>query len=238
VKFEQFEQRATELWQEIPREYQSGVDGLRVQRGAQAHPTLPDVYTLGECLTESYPSEFGGPDTTRSLVVLYYGSFWRLSRLDEGFDWEGELWETLTHELRHHLESLAADDALEDQDYAADENFKRLDGRSFDPFFFRAGEGLGDGWYRVEDEYFREYEGRSEVLEFEWEAGRYRVHVPESDADVLFLSVTPLPPPLPPALCLVQTRPQGTMRLLRSIFASQRKVVQEYEVPAERIVDG
>jgi hypothetical protein len=237
VRFEDFEQRATQLWQEIPGTYRAGVDGLRVERGARAHPSLADVYTMGECLTETYPSDFGGPDTTRSLVVLYYGSFWRLSRLDPEFDWEGELWETLTHELRHHLESLAADDELEEQDYAADENFKRLEGSAFDPFFFRAGERVEGGWYRVEDEYFREYEGKSSPLEFEWERARYRVQVPDAEADVLFLNVDlPVPPPSA-ALCLVQSRPQGTWRLLRSLFAGEQRVVREYDVVAERTDD-
>ena len=92
---------------------------------ADVDPSLPDVYTLGECVTESYPSDFGGPETTRSVVVLYYGSFFRVSRQDDAFDWEVELWETLTHELQHHLESLAADDSLIDMDYAADENYRR-----------------------------------------------------------------------------------------------------------------
>lgn len=36
-----------------------------------------------------------------------------------GFDWEGEIWETLLHELRHHLEFLAGRDDLvaEDLEY-------------------------------------------------------------------------------------------------------------------------
>jgi hypothetical protein len=112
VQFDEFEQRARDEWERIPAEYRQGVDGLVVERRAQPHPSLPDVYTLGECVTESYPSDFGGPDTIRSAVVLYYGSFFRLARLDEEFDWEHELWETLTHELQHHLESLASEDAL------------------------------------------------------------------------------------------------------------------------------
>jgi predicted Zn-dependent protease with MMP-like domain len=232
MKFEQFEQRATDLWQQIPPEYRAGVDGVRVEREARAHPDLPDVYTLGECLTESYPSDFGGPDTTRSLVVLYYGSFWRLSRLDEEFDWEEELWETLTHELQHHLESLAADDTLEDVDYAADENFKRLEGRAFDPFFFRAGERLAGGWYRVEGEHFREFESGARELEFEWSGERYRVGVPQSRADVLFLEVESREP-LPAGLVLAVVRPSGMLRVLRSLFTSERRSVEEYEVSAE-----
>src|SRR5690606_36082044 len=142
--------RAWEFWEWIPERYKAGVDGLVVERDAKAHPSLPDVYTIGECVTEDYLSDYGGPDTTRSVVVLYYGSFLRLSRLTAGRDSEGELWETLTHELQHHLESLAAEDALVAMAYAADENFKRREGESFDPLFFRSGEAQGGGCYRVE----------------------------------------------------------------------------------------
>ena len=237
MTFESFEQRAAELWQQIPHDYRAGVDGLRVEREARAHPTLPDVYTLGECLTESYPSDFGGPDTTRSLVELYYGSFWRLARLDAEFDWDEELWETLTHELQHHLESLADDDTLEDVDYAADENFKRLEGRGFDPFFYRAGTALADGWYRVEEDHFREYEGAGPEVEFAWAGEHYRVGVPESRADVLFLEIEP-DEALPPGLVLVVTREPGMLRVLRGIFTGERRSVEEYEVSAERVADG
>lgn len=233
MTFESFEQRAAELWQQIPSEYRAGVDGIRVERDARAHPSLPEVYTMGECLTESFPSDFGSADTTRSLVVLYYGSFWRLSRLDPEFDWEAELWETLTHELQHHLESLAADDTLEDVDYAADENFKRLEGRRFDPYFFRAGQLGVDGWYRIEDEYFREYQGAPEAVDFTWQGERYRACVPESRADILFLEVLP-DEPLPPGLVLVVTREPGVLRMLRSVFTGAGRSVEEYEVSAVR----
>lgn len=237
MNFDAFERRAAELWREIPAEYRAGVDGMRVERGARAHPSLPEVYTLGECLTESFPSDFGGPDTTRSTVVLYYGSFWRLSRLDDEFDWEEELWETLTHELQHHLESLASADTLEDLDYAADENFRRLEGEDFDPFFFRAGEPLGDGWYRVEQDHFREFEGVAGSVEFAWSGARYRVEVPAGEADVLFLNVEPAEPSLPAGISLVITRRPGALRVLRSIFRPEPSTVLEYDVTAER-VDG
>ncbi|MGH7505187.1 MAG: metallopeptidase family protein [Longimicrobiales bacterium] len=107
MTFDVFERHARSEWDRIPDRYREGIDGLVVERDAKPHPDAPDVYTLGECVTEAYPSDFGGPDTIRSAVVLYYGSFLRLSRLDETFDWEEEVWETLTHELQHHLESLA-----------------------------------------------------------------------------------------------------------------------------------
>lgn len=234
MTFSEFEQRAAALWRQIPPEYLAGVDGLRVERGAHAHPSLEGVYTLGECLTETYPSEWGGPDTIRSFVVLYYGSFWRLSREDETFEWEGELWETLTHELQHHLESLAADESLVDMDYAADENFRRLEGESFDPDFFRAGESLGDGWWRVEDEYFREFAEPAASISFEWKGVPYRVAVPPADADVIYLNVLDGVADAPRALTLVLQRPRTWIGALRSLLSRQPATIAEYDVSAER----
>lgn len=191
MKFEAFEERARALWEEIPASYRAGVDGLTVVREARSHAELADVYTLGECLTESYPSEFGGPETTRSSVVLYYGSFWRLARGEPDFDWEREIWETLTHELQHHLESLATEDALEDVDYAADENFRRQQGEPFEPLFFRSGEPLGGSLYRIENEYFLELEVAPDAraAEFEWQERRYRAALPAARPDVLFVEL-------------------------------------------------
>ena len=102
------------------------------------------------------------------------------------FDWEGELWETLTHELQHHLESLADEDALEAMDYAVDESFKRERGEPFDPWYFQWGEPLDDGVYRVEDEVYiervlteEEFDGM-EGIEFTWENQSYRCRGPRS----------------------------------------------------------
>jgi hypothetical protein len=237
VRYEEFEERAHEEWERIPEAYKRGVDGLIVDRSAKTHPSIPDVYTLGECLTETYPSAFGGPDTIRSAVVLYYGSFLRLSRQDESFDWHEELWETLTHELQHHLESLAADEGLLDVDYAMDENFKRAAGEPFDVTFYRAGVPLGGGWYEVEDEYFFETEQRFPRIEFEWEGSPYAVEPEASHADVLFLHVADGVTPPPRALCVVSLRPTGWRDTLRSLLRGGRTTpeTEERDVVARRI---
>jgi hypothetical protein len=145
----EFERRALEEWERIPEQYRAGVDGLRVERGARRTRRIDDVYTLGECHRESYPSEFGGPETdavaSSCCTTAPSSGCPAWTRSSTG---TGELWETLTHELQHHLESLAADDALVDMDYAADENFKRYHGEPFDPWFFRHGmpETAGSVW--------------------------------------------------------------------------------------------
>src|SRR5699024_8517935 len=102
-----FERRAQEIFDEIPPEYREGVDGLAVYPDSVPHPSLPGIYTLGECRSEFYPSEYGGAGEVRSIVVLFHGSFRELAATDDEWEWEEELFETITHEVRHHLESLA-----------------------------------------------------------------------------------------------------------------------------------
>jgi len=236
VTFEQFEQAARDDWERIPEEYRAGVDGVVVERKALPHPTLPDIYTLGECVTESYPSDFGGPDTTRSVVMLYYGSFFRLSRLDASFDWADELWETLTHELQHHLESLARNDALGDMDYAADQNFRRYEGESFDPLFFRHGVPDESGWLRVEDEYFLELpDVDAPVLDFIWHGRTYDIDVPQGRADVLLLTVTDGVADAPAALHLAIVRARSPFAILRDALRRRPLSFAAHEVVARGV---
>lgn len=249
MRFEEFERRAWRLWQEIPQEYREGVDGLVVERDALPHPTLPEIYTLGECMTEAYPSDYGGPDSIRSVVVLYHGSFWRLSRLDPAFDWDNELWETLTHELRHHLESLAAEDTLEGVDYAADENFKRLRGEPFDPFFYRSGDEVAPGVFHVERDFFIEREyvptetaggggtGTQAWLELEWHGARYRLRPPAAAAgdtgDVCFVRIRGVDAG-PGELYAVLVRRRRMRELVRGLLRPDALDVRQLEAAAER----
>jgi hypothetical protein len=193
MKFQAFEAAARAAFEGIPSEYREGVDGLVVSRETLAHPTLPEVYTLGQCLTEDHLSDYSGPDTTRSLIALYWGSFRALGALDPEFDWEEELWETLTHELRHHLESLAGDDALEGVDYAADQSFNRNEGLDFDPWYYQYGEDIGGSVYRVEASYYLEQVwraadfDRADSIEFDWYGQRFRMRRPDKLGDVHFV---------------------------------------------------
>ncbi len=195
MDFEDFEDRARRAYEDIPEQYLEGIDGLIVRRDAPEHPTLPGVYTVGECLTETYDSEYGSPDTTRSMIALYWGSFREIARVDPDFDWDGEIWETLTHELRHHLESLAGDDALEDVDYAADEMFKRRQGLKFDPWYYQHGDALGGGRFAVEDEVYLEqkWSGKdfeaAATIDFDWQEQSYRIARPARLGDVHFVYV-------------------------------------------------
>ncbi len=232
MTFEEFERRAEELWQRIPPEYKQGVDGLVVERETLPHPTTPDVYTLGECATEAYPSDFEGPETTRSMVILYHGSFQRLSELDPAFDWEEELWETLTHELRHHLEWLAMEDALEGVDYAADQNFQRLRDEPFDPWFYRSGEEVAPGVFKVERDFFLELEyddasRRDPGFDFPWRGETFHVRRPSPIGDICFLWIEEGLDTGAGELTLVLVRRLGFLDRMREAFGRRTpRIVQ------------
>lgn len=240
MRFNEFEALAWELWERVPDVYKAGVDGLVIERDAQPHPDFDGIYTLGECATESFPSPYGGPDTVRSAVVLYYGSFLRLARLDPSFDWEEELWETITHELKHHLETLAVEDALEDFDYAVDENFRRAEGERFDPFFFRSGVEIAPNRYRVERDVFIEIDPDTQAdaawIEFEWEDRRYRVPRPRNTADVCFVRVDS-GPELEGDLFIVLVPRRSVWTSLRSLLTRTEPTVAEMDANAELAVD-
>lgn len=240
MKFEEFERAARRVYEEIPEGYKAGIDGLVVSREAPTHPEVDRIWTLGECYTEEYASDWGGPDTTRSQVILYWGSFRNLARRDPHFDWEEELWETLTHELRHHLESLAGEDDLEGVDYAADQTFLRDEGRDFDPWYFQHGEAVGPGAYRVERNLYVEQEWRetdfeaAEDIEFEFESRRWRIPRPERLGDVHFVWVYGVVEE-PRTLELVLLRRRSWWEDVRRLVGVSRPEVLESEVEAEPI---
>ena len=86
--------------------------------------------------------------------MLYHGSFAALARLTPGFDWRDEAFETLTHELRHHLEWRARAPDLEEFDWAVEQNYARQDGEAFDPGVLPGRRAVGDDAWRVEDDVF------------------------------------------------------------------------------------
>lgn len=213
-----------------------------MSREAQPHPDLPDIFTLGECVTEDYASDWGGPDTTRSVVVLYWGSFRSLAARAPDFDWDGELWETLTHELRHHLESLAREDALEGVDYALDETFKRDQGLDFDPWYFQHGERVDATLYHVERSYYLEQEWReadfhaTEHLAFTWAEKAYRIPRPDEQGDVHFVWIRGVVAE-PATLELVLVRKRNWWEDAKRLFGTYRPVVLESEADAEAVVE-
>ena len=242
MKFAAFRRFAERAYEEIPEAYKQGIDGLIVSRDAVRHAELPGVYTLGECLTESWPSEWQGPDTTRSSVVLYWGSFRNLAAGDPDFNWEGEVWETLTHELRHHLESLAEEDRLEEVDYAADQGFKRQDGLEFDPWYYQHGDPVGPGAYRVEEQIFLEqvWDSRAfyavETIAFTWGGRGWTIPRPERLGDVHYVWIDGgVDPPM--AFELVLVRRRGWWEQVRAAVTPGDSEVIDSEARATETAD-
>ncbi len=234
MDFTQFDRRAHEIFDGIPPHFREGVEGLQVERATVEHPSLPEVFTLGECRSEYYPSEFGGAGEVRSYVVLFYGSFLALSRVRENWNWEDELWETITHEVRHHLESLASDDALEELDYAEDQNFRRREGEPFDPLFFRSAPEVGELTHRVDEDVFverhltgAEFESVRD-LRFTWDGREWRVDRPERLGDVHFLRVDGVVEE-PAELHLVLVRKRGLLEWARDLLRRATQQVLESE---------
>jgi hypothetical protein len=208
MRLADFESLARRMEGEIPAEFLEGVVEIVVSPRVVPHPEREGIFTLGEAVPLPWSTD--RPEATQTRIVLYYGSFAAVAANDPSFDWERELWETLTHELEHHVEWRARVPTLERWDDAVEENFARLDGTPFDPHFYRQGEQLEGAVYRVEDDYFMEFSGGvSSTVEFTWRGRRYRVPVPESAPAVTYLYVDGVTDPPEGDLVLVLT---GTRR--------------------------
>ena len=190
MRLSDFEAMVRRLCHEVPEHFFDGIAEVVVSPRTVPHPERDDVFTLGECIP--LPVQVGGGvEGLQSRIMLYHGSFAALSRSGEDFNWRQEGWETLTHELRHHLEWRARALDLDDFDWAVEHNFARQDGEPFDPTFFLSGEREADGTYRVEDDAFIDQivgSAPSEIT-FEWRGRRYCALVPEDAELPAFLTV-------------------------------------------------
>jgi hypothetical protein len=187
VRFDDFRSLVERLQRDVPPEFLGGVVDVQVSPKTLPHPIRADIYTLGECI----PLEWSGSGADlQSRVVLYHGSFQALARLGD-FDWQVEAWETLTHELRHHLEWRANVAALEAYDWAAEQNFARQEGQGFDPVFYRSGERVAEGVWKVDDDVFIE----ADPTALTWHGRRYRVDAKLAPPALLTLEGLDEPPP-------------------------------------------
>jgi hypothetical protein len=123
MTYAEFVKLVERLWDEIPEAFKKGLQGVHVLPKAKPEPGLEGVWRLGEYLDPGPPSALGGFEGLGRHIALYYGSFLQVA--GPGFDWEGEVWETLLHELRHHLESLAGRDDLVREDLRRLAEFRR-----------------------------------------------------------------------------------------------------------------
>lgn len=222
----EFATAAERLFAEIPPPFREGVEGVEVDEETVEHEELPGVYTLGQCLTQHWPSAYGGEGETLSRVLLHRGSFAALAAREPGFDWGAELRETLLHELLHHREAAAGEDSLARLDDAEEQDRRRLAGRSFDPDFLAELPVGPDGLIRVDSQLFLpvETEAGAERIAFRWRGRDYEVEVP-GDGARLFVTIENL---AGGRLCLVVTRtgplrdrllgagPRGVRQLQRS----------------------
>ena len=223
MRLADFEAMIRRLCDEVPDHFLDGVAEVVVSPRVVPHPDRPEIFTLGEC--DPLPVQLGsGMDGMQSRIILYHGSFAALAQLQGDFDWRSEAWETLTHELRHHLEWRARAPDLEDFDWAVEHNFARHDGESFDPTFFLSGEVRPDGTYQVEDDVFVDHVVRSmpTAVTFTWRGRTYSVPVPEGAELPCFLNVDGVIDPPEGELVLVLRRKPG----VRDLFG-QAEVFQE-----------
>jgi hypothetical protein len=183
---------AGRMWDDIPPAAREGVECLTIVDEALAHPEFADVYTMGECATDTWPDGYGEGDV-RSELFIYYGSFVALAEADQAFDWEDELWETILHELLHHREAAAGQSGLDDFDWAEEQNQLRWNGQAFDPGFYRAVPAGPDGVVKLDSELFLEATIERDCPEagFEWRGRAYTVRVP-ADIELAFVAVANL----------------------------------------------
>lgn len=214
MRLTDFEAMVRRLCSEVPDHFFEGIAEVVVSPRTVPHPDREEIFTLGECIP--LPVHLGsGVEGLQSRIVLYHGSFAALAGMQEGFDWRGEAWETLTHELRHHLEWRARAPDLEDFDWAVEHNYSRHEGEPFDPTFFLSGELEPSGNYRVEDDVFIDQIVRSvpAMLSFVWQGRSYTAATPDGAALPCFITVEGVADPPAGDLVLVLRRKPGVRDL-------------------------
>lgn len=127
VTYGRFKRVVEAMVEEIPDAFLQDLQGVHVLEQAKAEDGYRDVYRMGEYLDPGPEDFLGGSDGLGRHVALYYGSFARIAEGDPDFDWDEEIWETLTHELQHHVESLAGDGRLIEEDLIDAQTFERVD---------------------------------------------------------------------------------------------------------------
>jgi hypothetical protein len=225
MRLSDFEDMVRRLCDEVPADFFDGIAEVVVSPRVVADPERPDVFTLGECIP--LPVQVGsGVEGLQSQVVIYHGSFAALAGMEQGMNWRQEAWETLTHELRHHLEWRAHAPDLEDFDWAVEHNFARHDGEPFDPTFFLSGNPEGDERYSIDDDVFIDRIVSSIPLsvDFSWQKREYRVEIPQDAELPCFLVVEGISDPPPGELVIVLRRRPGVRDLFGTGGAFQSVV--------------
>jgi len=101
MSLKQFKHNAEEIAGSLPTELFSRLNG-----GIIVEPSIReegDYIIMGEYLEDP---------GLGNLIILYYGSFREMLGSAPFEEWNEEIRETMIHELRHHVESLAGVDDL------------------------------------------------------------------------------------------------------------------------------
>lgn len=125
MTFEEFQRLIEEMVADIPAQYLEGLQGVHVLPDEKVEDGYEDVVRMGEYLDPGPADFLGAGEGLGRHIAIYYGSFAAIAADEPGFDWEDEAWETLTHELRHHVESLAGEDFLVQEDVEQAREFPR-----------------------------------------------------------------------------------------------------------------
>src|SRR5918993_4016953 len=233
MRLADFETMVRQLCKEVPTHFFDGIAEVVVSPRTVPHLDRTEIFTLGECVP--LPVQVGtGSDGIQSRIVLYHGSFSALAQSQEEFDWRQEAWQTLTHELRHHLEWRAQAPDLENLDWAVEHNFARQDGEPFDSSFSLSGELLPDGSYLIEDDVFIEQIVRSvpSELVLRWADNAYQVLIPEGTRLPCFLTIEGVRNPPMGELVLVLRRKPGVRDLFLApeVFQASVRVTSGQDI--------
>ncbi len=220
------------LVRDLPPEFLEGIAGVEVTGKAVPHPVRADVYTLGECLPHAFGTPDDGGAALRSTVYLHYGSFAALASDDPAFNWREEAWDTLTHEVRHHIEWRAHAAQLEAFDDAVEANYARSEGEPFPPLFFLDGEHVAPGVTKVEDDVFIDMALGARAFKraagarvgVAWHGRSYTLPLPARLPDVLFVTVLGVSPEPTGELVVVVRRKAGLADLFRKPTVESREL--------------
>jgi len=117
VSIDEMQDILDELAEELPPIFFEHLNGgilLLPEAKASDYSRSGDLWILGE-YHRSY--------SMGNYICIYYGSF---EKLFYGLEYDGmvkELRKTLRHEFRHHIEGLAGEDGLEQEDKKAIEKY-------------------------------------------------------------------------------------------------------------------
>jgi len=98
ISFDQFSTITEDLVRQIPDKFKKGIAGIFVTPGAVVDDEFSDVYVLGHYTSGGY---------CEPSIDIYYGSFRKIFSGLSLLQLQNEIWETIIHEIRHHLEENA-----------------------------------------------------------------------------------------------------------------------------------